>query len=191
MRLINYQDLLDLIKIAENLEPTFGEAEAASKVRNILLPLQAIDVGNLVRLITSITEVKEPEEPGTIVVVPDGEVPWAESELAKYLKDSTPYQRVLFSALASETRPITTAQLLVLMNDIAKNKSSEKIGKTIGGFDIAGARGGLKMRRKGFKPMREDVLLVKKDEVTGERTYQIRPTYLDQIQLWLRGEGLL
>ena len=58
------------------------------------------------------------------------------------------------------------------MNAVVERKPKESINKKITGLDIAGARGGLKMRRKHLK--KEDIIFEKWDSTIRHHIYGIK-----------------
>ncbi len=75
------------------------------------------------------------------------------------------------------------------MNNIAKKKPKESIEKEITGYDIAGARAGLKMRRKPLK--KEDIIFTKWDSSLDDHIYKLKPQYKTVILEWVKKEDLL
>ena len=194
MRLILYDDLMEVITLREELEPVIGEKQAIEKVQNLLLPIESINIGNIVRLIVEIaitksTAVEEQVEEKEEKEVAEEEEPWTKAELLPYLKDATPYQRILFAALVQvDKEPATSKQVTFLMNEIAKRRPSEGIDKEITGRDIAGARAGLKMRRKPLK--KEDIIESSWSHAEKERVYKIKDDYKQIVIDWVKGEKL-
>ncbi|MCD6549238.1 hypothetical protein J7K41_00800, partial [Candidatus Micrarchaeota archaeon] len=195
MRLILYDDLMEVITLKEELEPVIGEKQAIEKVQNLLLPIESINIGNIVRLIVEIattksTAVEEQVEEKEEKEAAEGEEePWTKAELLSYLKDATPYQRILLAALVQvDKEPATSKQVTFLMNEIAKRRPSEGIDKKITGRDIAGARGGLKMRRKPLN--KEDIIESSWSHAKRDYIYKIKDDYKQIIIDWVKGEKL-
>lgn len=63
MRVITTQDLIGLLELEEELEQRVGSS-AVEMTRAILLPLESIDLGNIVRLVRDLTAFTPPERPG-------------------------------------------------------------------------------------------------------------------------------
>lgn len=189
MRLILYDDLMEIINLKEELEPAIGEKQAIEKVQNLLSPIESINIGNIVRLIVEIATTKS-----TAVEEKEGEEiaeeePWTKAELLLYLKDAKTYQRILLAALAQvDKEPATSKQVTFLMNEIAKRRSSEGVDKKITGRDIAGARAGLKMRRKTLK--KEDIIESSWSNAEGDYIYEIKEDYKQIVIDWVKGEKL-
>lgn len=194
MRLILYQDLMEILNLKEDLEPVIGEKNAVEKIQNLLLPIESINIGNIVRLIFEIATTKSTtdeeilEGGGGKVTAGDNE-PWTKAELLTYLQEATPYTRLLLAALVQvDKEPATSKTVTFLMNEIAKRRPSEGIEKKITGRDIAGARAGLKMRRKPLK--KEDIL--ESSWSNGERDYmyKIKEEYKHIVADWVKSENL-
>jgi len=195
MRLILCDDLMEVITLKEELEPVIGEKQAIEKVQNLLLPIESINIGNIVRLIVEIattksTAVEEQVEEKEEKEVAEGEEePWTKAELLSYLKDATPYQRILLAALVQvDKEPATSKQVTFLMNEIVKRRPSEGIDKKITGRDIAGARAGLKMRRKPLK--KEDIIESSWSHAERDYIYKIKGDYKQIVIDWVKGEKL-
>ena len=195
MRIIRYEDLIEIINLKEELEPVIGEKQAIEKVQNLLLPIESINVGNIVRLILEIATTKSTaaeeqiEETEEVKITEEEEEPWTKSELLEYLEDATPYQRVLLAALVQvDTEPAPKKNVLHLMNEIAKRRPNEGIDKKITGSEIAGARAGLKMRRKHLS--KEDVIDSDWDNKIGDYVYKIKDDYKKIVEEWIKKENL-
>jgi len=117
------------------------------------------------------------------------EEPWTKVELLSYLKDAIPYQRILLAALAQVGKePATSKQVIFLMNEIAKRRPSEGIDKKITGRQIAGARGGLKLRRKQLN--KEDIIESSWSSNERDYIYKIKDDYKQIVIDWVKGEKL-
>lgn len=194
MRLILYGDLLELLSLKDELVPVIGEKLAKEKVQNLLLPIESINIGNVIKLILEIAATKatptmEIESTCEGEPLGDGNDPWTKNELVPYLKDATPYQRLLLSALAqADTDPTTGKTVTFLMNKISEKRPSENIDKKITGRDIAGARAGLKMRRKNLK--KEDIIASSWSPTEREYLYNIKDEYKQIVMEWIKEENL-
>lgn len=60
IQLIHYEDLIELVKLKEQLMPVFG-TKVACKIQSLIMPQNIIDIGCMVRLIDDITTVKSKE----------------------------------------------------------------------------------------------------------------------------------
>ena len=102
MRLIMYQDLIEILSLKEELEPVIGEKNAIEKIQNLFLPVESINIGNIVKLILEIATTKSTTVEEKIEEKEEEKEeyePWTKAELLLYLKDATPYQRLLLSSL--------------------------------------------------------------------------------------------
>jgi hypothetical protein len=174
------------------LEPVIGEKQATEKIQNLLLPIESINIGNIVRLLLDIATTKstvvEPPETGKIPPE-EGNEPWTKAELTSYLKSSTPYQRLLLSALVQvDKEPAASKTVTFFMNEIAKRRPLEGIDKKITGRDIAGARAGLKMRRKPLG--KEDIIESSWNPAERDYVYNIKDDYKQIVTEWVGGEKL-
>lgn len=195
MRLILYQDLMEILNLKEDLEPVIGEKNAIEKIQNLLLPIESINIGNIVRLILEIATTKSttgeeiPGEGEVVVVSDEGNEPWTKTELLPYLQEATPYTRLLLASLVQvDKEPATSKRVTFLMNEIAKRRTSEGIEKKITGRDIAGARAGLKMRRKPLK--KEDIIESSWNKSERDYVYKIKEEYKQIVSDWVKGEKL-
>ena len=119
----------------------------------------------------------------------EGNEPWTKTELLLYLKDTTTYQRMLLGALVQiDKEPATSKTVTFLMNEIAKRKPSEGIDKKITGQSIAGARAGLKMRRKPLG--KEDIIESSWSHAERDYVYEIKDAYKHIVEDWVKSEKL-
>lgn len=195
MRLILYEDLIEILNLKEELEPVIGKEKAIEKIQNLLLPIESINIGNVVRLILEIATtrsagVEEKDEEKEIEEKFEEEnEPWTKAELLLYLKDTTTYQRMLLGALVQVDKvPATSKIVTFLMNEIAKRKPSEGIDKKITGRSIAGARAGLKMRRKSLE--KEDIIESSWSRAERDYVYEIKDEYKHILVDWVKSEKL-
>lgn len=185
MRLISFENLLRLTELADQLDAIGGPGTGAAKAQRVLLPVETIDVGNLIDLITEIAEFRRQEavEEGEEKTKEKGSAAalWERQVLLEYLRNTTSFQKTLLGTLVSvEDDWISRKQLLNLMSKVATvlpdAKDHEMTGAT-----IAGARAGLKMRR-GDK---EDIIEQRK------KRYRLREEYREIVADWAKSEGLL
>lgn len=193
MRLILYSDLMELLRLIDDLEPVIGEKEAQIKVQNFLLPVESINIGNIIRLINEIAATKaetKTEIPGSEDdPTENSNEPWIKNELIEYLNNATPYQRLLLAAIIqADEEPVTSKTVTFLMKGIAKSSPSEGIEKKITGRDIAGARAGLTIRRN--KLHKEDVLESSWSNSERDYIYKIKDQYKQVIAEWVEKENL-
>lgn len=185
IRLISFDNLLRLIELADQLDVISGSGTGAAKAQRILLPVETIDVGNLIDLIIEIAEFRrqqavEESEEETEERTSAGEV-WERQFLLEYLRNTTAFQKTLLGALASVGDEwISRKQLLHLMSKVATVLPEAK-DREITGYTIAGARAGLKMRRGG----KEDII------EQSKRRYQLKEEYREIVTNWAESEGLL
>ena len=115
--------------------------------------------------------------------------PWTKDELLSYLRDATPYQRMLLSALIQVDRePATGKTVVFLMNEISKRRPSEGIDKKIAGGGIAGARAGLTMRRKSLK--KEDMIESSWSHGERDNVYKVKEVYKPIVTDWVKDQRL-
>jgi len=84
--------------------------------------------------------------------------------------------------------PATSKQVIFLMNEIAKRRPSEGIDKKITGRQIAGARGGLKLRRKPLN--KEDIIESSWSRAERDYIYKIKEDYKQIVIDWVKDEKL-
>jgi len=195
LRLILYPDLIEILNLKEDLEPVIGEKNAIEKIQNLLLPIESINIGNIVKLILEIATIKSTtaeekiEEKETEGESEQENEPWTKTELLSYLGDTTPYQKLLLAALVQvDKEPATGKTVTFLMNEIAKRRPLEGIKEKITGRQIAGARGGFKMRRKPLK--KEDILESSWSNDERDNLYRIKDEYKQIVSNWVKNEGL-
>lgn len=179
MRIIFYNDLIEIVSLKEKLEPVIGEKQAIEKVQSILFPIESINLGNIVRLIIDIIEIEESIEDEE---VEDDRV-WAESELISCLKTVTLYQKLLLAALAHMDEFATIKEIVNLMNEIAKKCGIED---NITYKHVRGAKGGIKLRCKNMG--KEDIVERKLD--SEKRMLKIKERYKQLIVDWVKNEKL-
>lgn len=189
MRLILYEDLMEIRSLKEELEPVIGENEAIDKVQNILVPIESINVGTIVKLILEIATAKAVEEIEVPINGIPEEEPWTKAELFPYLKDAKSYQRLLLAALVQvDKEPARSKTVTFLMNEIARRRPSEGVDKKITGREIAGARSGLTRSRKPLK--KEDIIDGSWSPVEQDYMYNIKDDYKPIVMDWVKGENL-
>ncbi len=169
IRLISCADLLSLVKLKVDLD-SLELKDVDQKIQSILLPLDTIDVGHLVRVIIEIAALRrslpaeeEEEAPS------GGKGAWAREEIHQFLGDSTPNQRALFRVLARHGGKIPRRKLI-------EELQSETGNSQIGGMQLAGARGGITMRADslGKEPL---ILASERGHV-----YELHPDYINDVK---------
>jgi len=172
IRLISCADLLSLLKLKVDLD-SLELKDVDQKVQSILLPLDTIDVGHLVRVIIEIAALRRSlpaeEEEETPAAVGIGKGAWAREEIHQFLADSTPNQRALFRVLARQGGKIPRRKLI-------EELQSETGNSQIGGMQLAGARAGITMRADSLG--KEPLILV------SERghVYELHPDYINDVK---------
>jgi hypothetical protein len=185
IRLISFENLLRLVELAEQWDAIGGPDTGAAKAQRLLLPVETIDLGDLIDLIIEIAEFRRQEAVSEGDDTPEesetaGDV-WGRTDLLGYLRNTTTYQKALLGALSTIGEDwVSRKQLLHLMAKVATVLPDAQDHK-ITGYTIAGARAGLKMRR-GDK---EDIIEQR------ERRYRLRADYREVVVDWARAEGLL
>lgn len=143
------------------------------KVQSILLPLDTIDVGHLVRVIIEIAALRrslpdeddrEQETPPTL-----GKSAWAGKEIHQFLSSSTQNQRALFKVLAKQGGKIPRRKLI-------EELQVETGNAQVGGLQLAGARAGITMR--GDSLGKEPLILVSENG----RVYELDPDYINDVK---------
>jgi hypothetical protein len=162
-------------------------------VQNFLLPVESVNIGNLIRLINEIAATKAEtkiEAPEIGEVPPENsDEPWIKNELIEYMDNATPYQRLLLATIVqSEKEPATSKTVTFLMKEIAKKKPSEGVERRITGKHIAGARAGLTMRRN--KLLKEDIIESSWSNPEKDYTYKIKNQYKQIVIEWVERESL-
>lgn len=195
IRIILYQDLIELLNLKEELVPVIGEKNSINKIQNILIPIESINLGNIIRLILDLATTKSTTQTEGTKVTDEQEQedepnePWTKNELIPYLHEATPYQRVFLAALFHvDKEPATSKTVTFFMNEIAKRRPGEGIDKKITGRDIAGARAGLKMRRKPLK--KEDIIESGWSSEEHDYVYKIKEEYKQIVFDWIKSENL-
>ena len=170
IRLISCADLLSLLKLKVELS-SLELKDVDQKIQSILLPIDTIDVGHLVRVIIEIAALRrslpseEEEETPTIA----GQGAWTREEIHQFLSDSTPTQRALFKVLARQGGKISRRKLI-------EELQAETGNAQITGLQLAGARGGITMRadRLGKEPL---ILVSERGHV-----YELHPDYINDVK---------
>ncbi len=190
LRLIAFEDLLRLWQLKVDLDEVSGQDAAAERIQSIILPMESVNLGNLVRLLLEIAELKTAavtEEEGP----PDSETKetvdvWQREELTEFFRNNTDWQNAFLTALvlADEER-VFSDRLVKLSARVATKHIPGLSGKELKTF--AGVRAGFKMRR-GTK---EDFIGNDwaSDGEKWQSQYWIRPPYKEWILQWVQGRG--
>ena len=170
IRLISCDDLLSLLKLKADLD-SLELKDVDQKVQSILLPLDTIDVGHLVRVIIEIAALRRslPLEEEEETATTSGKNAWAREEIHQFLSDSTHNQRALFKVLVKQGGKIPRRKLI-------EELQSETGNTQIGGMQLAGARAGITMRADSLS--KEPLILV------SERghVYELHPDYINDVK---------
>jgi len=170
VRLISCDDLLSLFKLKADLD-SLELKDVDQKVQSILLPLDTIDVGHLVRVIIEIAALRqslpteEEEETSTV----SRKNAWAKEEIHQFLSDSTPNQRALFRVLVKQGGKIPRRKLIEELQNETGNAQ-------IGGLQLAGTRAGITMRTDSLG--KEPLILVSE----RGRVYELHPDYINDVK---------
>lgn len=182
MRLILYDDLMEILSLKENLEHTFGNNLAIEKVQSLLLPIESINIGNIVKLIREIAATTPKNNPN---VPPSGEL-LTKDELNSILRDVKPCQRLLLAALVQLDRePSTGKPIAFLMNKIAKYEGKNL---RIDTRKIAGALSGLTRKVGSISPNKEGLIKVNWSDEEKDRLYRINENYKEIISEWTKNK---
>jgi len=195
LRLISFENLVDLWCLKNDLDEIGGEDAGAARVQTILLPIESVDVGNFVRLMREIAELKraedEEEKPEEPLAPTEPEAvtaePWEKSELFTFFRRNTHWQKACLTVLAlADEDQIPSNRLLRLAARVAEAHIPSISGKTL--KSTAGVRAGFKMRRGN----KEDFIVAKWgfDGTQWMNSYWIKPQYKEWIREWVSAQGL-
>ena len=171
IRMISCEDLLKLIKLKMDLQQIEGIEGLDEKIQSILLPIDNVNIGNLVNVITEISEFKSATPPereeveGVGIERPDGG--WSKRDLHAFLTDSTENQKALFK-ISARTDKISRRKLIEEMKDETRDTEFD-------GFKLAGTRAGITMRTN--RENKEQLI------ITSDRgkTYELHSDYKSDI----------
>lgn len=170
IRLISCTDLLSLLKLKVDLD-SLELKDVDQKVQSILLPLDTIDVGHLVRVIIEIAALRRSlpaeEEEETPTAAEKGA--WSREEIHRFLSSSTPNQRALFKVLARQGGKIPRRKLI-------EELQSETGNPQMRGMHLAGARAGITMRADSLS--KEPLIVVSE----RGRVYELHPDYTNDVK---------
>jgi len=170
IRLISCTDLLSLLRLKVDLS-SLELRDVDQKVQSILLPLDTIDVGHLVRVIIEIAALRRSlpmeEEEETPAVERRGA--WAREEIHQFLSDSTPNQRALFKVLAKQGGRIPRRKLV-------EELQAETGNPQVGGLQLAGAQAGITMRADSLG---KESLILRSER---GRVYELHPDYINDVK---------
>lgn len=111
--LISCADLLSLLELKVDVD-SLELKDVDQKVQSILLPLDTVDVGHLVRVMIEIAALRRslPAEEEEENPTPSGKNAWARKEIHQFLSDSTQSQRGLFEVLVKQGAKIPCRKLI-------------------------------------------------------------------------------
>lgn len=191
LRLISFQDLVDVWRLKIDVDNVAGKATGADRIQSILLPIESVNVGNFVRLILEIATLKTAEVEETVDEPPSEQPPrgepWEKAELYAFFHDNTDWQTACLAALAlTEEEQIPSNRLLRLASRVAEAHIPSLSGQTL--QSAAGPRAGFKMRRGS----REDFIAGRwgTDGAQWMSFYWIKPQYKGWIREWVVAKGL-
>lgn len=194
LRLISFDDLVKLWRLKADLEEIAGPQEAARRIAGIILPMESVNIGNLVNILLEIAELRSAaavEEEAVETVTDEGATttagePWEEDELRRFLADNTGWQNAFLAVLAQvDDEQVFADRVRRLVNRVAERHMPDLSGKTIS--SLAGARAGFRMRR-GEK---EDFVGNKwsSDGEKSQQAYWLKPQYKPWIAEWVQQHG--
>lgn len=193
LRLISFEDLIKLWRLKADLEEIAGPEEAARRVGGIILPLESVNIGNLVTILLEIAELKTAaaveEEVGEVGPERGPSVmgePWEKDELYRFLADNTGWQNAFLTVLAHlGDDPVTADRVRRLINRVAERHMPALAGKTM--TSVAGARAGFKMRRGSKEDFVGDEWTT--DGEKSQQAYWLKPPYKAWIREWVGQRG--
>lgn len=174
VRLISCDDLLNLLKLKEDLN-TLELRDVNQKIQSILLPIDTIDVGHLVRVIIEIATLRRslPAEEEESVPFNSAGV-WTRDEIHQFLVDLTSNQRALFKVLSRQSDKISRRKLI-------EELQMETDDSQFSGMQLAGARAGITMR---IEALGKEPLIRAPDR---GRYYELHPDYANDIRGYFGG----
>ena len=193
IRLISFEDLIKLWQLKAELEEIAGPAAASERIESILLPMESVNVGVLVRMLLEIAELRTAEvvEPEIIPVDGDTAVtalgePWEKDELHRFFSVNTDWQNAFIAVLALiDEEPVLGGQLRRQMERVAAAHIPGLAGKTL--KSVAGARAGFKMRRGAKEDFVGDKWV--NDGESWQNSYWLKPQYKGWVREWVQQHG--
>jgi hypothetical protein len=188
LRLISFEDLIALWDLKADLDTITGKDAGATRVQSILLPFESVDVGNFVRLMLEIAELKSAtgiDQPPVPPVEPPAE-PWEKAELFSFFQGNTDWQNACLTVLSlTDEEQIPSNRLLRLAAKVAEGHFPSVAEQPL--KNLAGPRAGFKMRR-GDK---EDFISSEwaSDEAQWQNFYWLKSQYREWIREWILSRG--
>lgn len=188
LRLISFEDLIALWRLKSDLDTITDKDTSATRVQSILLPIESVNVGNFVRLMLEIAELKSAatvDEPPVQPTEPTAE-PWEKAELFPFFQGNTDWQNACLTVLSlTDEEQISSNRLLRLAAKIAEVHFPSVADQPL--KNVAGPRAGFKMRR-GSK---EDFVSSKWDfdGSQWQNFYWLKLQYREWIREWIVSRG--
>lgn len=191
IRLISFEDLIKLWRLKTELEEIAGPAVANERIESILLPMESVNVGVLVRMLLEIAELRTESDPPP-VPMPGGDTPitataepWGREELHQFFRANTDWQNAFLSVLAEQDEPLFSNMLISQITRVAAGHMPAIAGKSL--RSVAGVRAGFRMRR-GDK---EDFIGNKwdSDGENWQMSYWLKPQYKTWVREWIHQHG--
>jgi len=188
LRLISFKDLIALWRLKADLDTITGKDTSATRVQNILLPIESVNVGNFVQLMLEVAELKSAAIVDQPPVQPTGPTaePWEKAELFSFFQGNTDWQNACLTVLSStDEERIPSNRLLRLAAKVAEVHFPSVAEEPL--KNVAGPRAGFKMRR-GDK---EDFISSKwdSDGTQWQNFYWLKPQYREWIREWISSRG--
>lgn len=188
LRLISFKDLIALWRLKADLDTITGKDVSATRVQSVLLPIESVNVGNFVRLMLEIAELKSAatiDEPSIHPTEPIAE-PWEKAELFSFFQSNTDWQNACLTVLSlADAERISSSRLLRLAAKVAEVHFPSVAEQPLKNF--AGPRAGFKMRRGN----KEDFISSKwdSDGSQWQNFYQLKVQHREWIHEWVVSRG--
>ena len=199
MRLIVYTDLMEILNLKQKLMKSFKEREAIEKVQNLLLPVESINIGNIVRLILDITTAKETlskeENVGTVNELPTDQQ-WTKEELLSFLRGLTYKMETGLSAIAHFDTLTHEKEIIKLMPKIAGKRRPNWTSGINWARNLKSLDGIRDSCTSRCRKKKKELLLEQKPStvLVGDRKwaneYKIKDRYRSIVVDWAKSEGL-
>lgn len=186
LRLIAFEDLIALWRLKSDLDTITDKETSATRVQSILLPIESVNVGNFVRLMLEIAELKSAATVEPPVETEPTAEPWEKAELSSFFQGNTDWQNAFLTVLSlTDEERISSNRLLRLVAKVAEVHFPSVADQPL--KSLAGPRAGFKMRR-GSK---EDFIGSKWDfdGSQWQNFYWLKPQYREWIADWVATNG--
>lgn len=192
LRLISFENLVKLWRLKADLDEVAGPDAAATRIQSVILPIESVDVGNLVTILLEIAELKSAaeaqKEGNKVPPTPpeDSEEPWEREELHTFLSKNTDWQNAFLTVLAfTEEERVFTDRVVRLMAEVAERHFPRVSGRAL--KSVAGVRAGFTMRRGSKQDfIGADWVL---DGERWQGVYWLRPRYKEWVKEWVSAKG--